>query len=76
MTWFGWLWIASAQRWQRVCAGESLSQCHRRLSRGAKRWGVPDKHCCLAMGGPPSFVPQGFAVEATKTTTGGIIPAV
>jgi hypothetical protein len=57
--WYGWLWIASAQRWRKACEGESLSQCHRRLTREAKRWGVPDRLCCMTVGAPPSYTPRG-----------------
>jgi hypothetical protein len=57
--WSGWIWVATAKRWRKVCEGESLSQCHRRLTREMRRWGVLDKHCAMTTGGVPTFTPQG-----------------
>ncbi len=56
--WHGWLWIASAQRWRKVCQGDSLSQCSRRLSREGDRWGVPDRWQVMTGGAAPTFTPS------------------
>lgn len=56
--WHGWLFLVDAQRWCHVCVGDSLSQCHRRMIREAKRWGVLDKHCWMTGGASPTFTPE------------------
>lgn len=54
-SWFGWLW--TGESWERVCKGDSLSACHRRLSVECRRRNVADKYAVMTGGGPPTFVP-------------------
>jgi hypothetical protein len=54
--WFGWIWARGG--WQRVCCGDSLGQCGRRLAREARRWKVTDKLTVMTGGGTPAYVPR------------------
>jgi hypothetical protein len=53
--WVGWLW--SEQEWERVCSGENLSECSRRLGAIAKKRGVKDGLTCMTGGGVPQYKP-------------------
>jgi hypothetical protein len=54
--WSGWCWRHG--RWERVCTGQSLEECSRRLSAEADRLRVPDRHCVLTSGQMPNFIPK------------------
>jgi len=69
--WHGWLWTGDA--WARVCGGDSLGECSRRLGEHGRRRGVPDKHCVMTGGGCPNFIPYD-ATEAIPCDAKGISP--
>jgi hypothetical protein len=72
MTWYGFIWTGTA--WERVCTGDDLGECHRRLNRIADDRGVKDSFCVMTGGGAPTFVPVGThrlaqaAFEGTEGT--------
>src|SRR5262249_30904068 len=39
-SWCGWLWHARCRQWERVCQGDSLSECSHRLGEIAEQRGV------------------------------------
>lgn len=63
--WKGWIW--SAGRWQAVCAGDDLGQCHRRLNKICSDHGITKStHAAMTTGAPPTFTPE--TRSARKTT--------
>jgi hypothetical protein len=53
--WVGWVWQRG--RWLRVCEGETLGDCSRRLGEKARRLGIRDKHAIMTTGAVPSIAP-------------------
>lgn len=57
MSWFGWLWIDSS--WVRACGPhDTMSDCHRALSRMADVMKKPDRLACMTQGGAPLYTPE------------------
>jgi hypothetical protein len=54
--WVGWCW--RRDRWVRVCNGETLEVCSRRLSAAADRRRIPDRHCAMTGGQMPNLIPR------------------
>lgn len=55
-SWQGWLW--SGDTWERVCNGDSIGECSRRLGEQARRRGIrTDKYSCMTGGGWPRLCP-------------------
>jgi len=54
--WRGWVWTCDG--WERVCAGGSLGECHRRLNAECRRRDVPDTCAALTGGHPPPWRPR------------------
>lgn len=64
-SWFGWLWTGDT--WERVCSGDSIAECSRRLSEQAHRRGIrTDKYSCMTGGGCPAIIPH----DATRAILG------
>lgn len=56
MVWFGWLFVAGC--WERVCEGDTLSACARKLGPIGEKRGVPAKCQAMTSGAVPGWEPR------------------
>ena len=68
MNWTGWLRMGRDSPWQKVCTGNTLSECARKLTREADKRGVRDTNTIITGGGVP-FTPTARVACPKRRTT-------
>ena len=63
-TWFGFIWCTRRQRWEKVCQGDGLGACARKLGEIARVRGVKDRHTAMTTGAVPRRLQQEPAADA------------
>jgi hypothetical protein len=64
--WVGWVFDTRRSRWDRVCEGDSLSECSRKLGAVVDARGTKDKYSTVTGGAMPPFRPTKNNVEERK----------
>ena len=69
MTWYEWIWDTRRQRWERVCEGETMGACSKRLGEIVRIRGTKDKYATMTGGGCPTFRPAGRSHQTAQDAT-------